>query len=71
MIHYDLNLDALRAKARASFMNSDDRRITKNFTIKERERKCIQETFIMSASALIFTCTWYQLGLAKLKESDP
>uniref|UniRef100_A0A3P8UE17 Integrin subunit alpha 1 n=1 Tax=Cynoglossus semilaevis TaxID=244447 RepID=A0A3P8UE17_CYNSE len=49
VIHYDLNLDALRAKARASFMNSDDRRITKNFTIKERERKCIQETFIMSA----------------------
>uniref|UniRef100_A0A8D3BUL3 VWFA domain-containing protein n=1 Tax=Scophthalmus maximus TaxID=52904 RepID=A0A8D3BUL3_SCOMX len=51
-IRYDLTLDALRAKARASFINSDDkndRRITRSFTIKDRERKCVQETFMMSA----------------------
>lgn len=60
-IRYDLTLDALRAKARASFIDSDDksdRRITRSFTIKDRERKCVQETFMMSASTLIImTCT--------------
>uniref|UniRef100_A0A8C3AZB7 Integrin, alpha 1 n=1 Tax=Cyclopterus lumpus TaxID=8103 RepID=A0A8C3AZB7_CYCLU len=51
-IHYNLTLDALRAKARASFMASDDksdRRITRSLTIKDKERKCVQETFMMSA----------------------
>lgn len=56
-IFYNLTLDALRAKARASFIDSDDksdRRISRNFTIKDRERKCMQETIMMSASILIF-----------------
>ncbi|KAF1377677.1 hypothetical protein PFLUV_G00203230 [Perca fluviatilis] len=51
-IRYNLTLDALRAKARASFIDSDDksdRKITRNFTIKDRERKCVKETFMMSA----------------------
>ncbi|XP_070845853.1 integrin alpha-1 [Chaetodon trifascialis] len=50
-IHYNLTLDALRAKARASFIDSDDksdRRITRSFTIKDRETKCVQEIFLMS-----------------------
>ncbi|XP_041666679.1 integrin alpha-1 [Cheilinus undulatus] len=51
-IRYNLTLDALRAKARASFINTDDksdRRLTKTFTIKDREKKCVQEVFMMSA----------------------
>ncbi|XP_045922775.1 integrin alpha-1 [Micropterus dolomieu] len=51
-IRYDLTLDALRAKARASFIDADDksdRRITKSFTMKDRDRKCVQETIMMSA----------------------
>ncbi|KAM7392672.1 hypothetical protein PAMA_007679 [Pampus argenteus] len=51
-IRYDLNLDALRAKARASFLKSDDksdRRITRTLSIKDRERKCMNETFMISA----------------------
>ncbi|TMS08504.1 Integrin alpha-1 [Larimichthys crocea] len=51
-IRYSLTLDALRAKARASFIDSDDksdRKITRNFTIKDRETRCVQETFMMSA----------------------
>uniref|UniRef100_A0A671UNV5 Integrin, alpha 1 n=1 Tax=Sparus aurata TaxID=8175 RepID=A0A671UNV5_SPAAU len=51
-IRYDLTLDALRAKARASFINTDDksdRRITRTFTIKDGERKCVDETFMMVA----------------------
>lgn len=51
-IRYNLTLDALRAKARASFIDSDDksdRKITRIFTIKDRERKCVQETIMMSA----------------------
>ncbi|XP_023264422.1 integrin alpha-1 [Seriola lalandi dorsalis] len=50
-IRYHLTLDALRAKARASFIHSDDkndRRITKTLTIKDKERKCVQETLMMS-----------------------
>lgn len=56
-IQYSLTLDALRAKARASFINQDDksdRRITGRFTIKDRESQCVNETFMMSASSLIF-----------------
>nr|XP_033503082.1 integrin alpha-1 [Epinephelus lanceolatus] len=51
-IRYSLTLDALRAKARASFIDSvdkSDRKITRIFTIKDRERKCVEETFMMSA----------------------
>uniref|UniRef100_A0A3Q1IUV4 VWFA domain-containing protein n=1 Tax=Anabas testudineus TaxID=64144 RepID=A0A3Q1IUV4_ANATE len=51
-IRFNLTLDALRAKARASFIDEDDkndRRITRNFTIKDTETKCMQETFMMSA----------------------
>lgn len=57
VIYYDLTLDALRAKARASFIDSDektDRRITRNLTIMDREGKCVEETFMMSASTLNF-----------------
>ncbi|XP_069025985.1 integrin alpha-1 isoform X1 [Embiotoca jacksoni] len=51
-IRYSLTVDALRAKARASFIGSDDksdRSITKMFKIKDRERKCVNENFMMSA----------------------
>uniref|UniRef100_A0AAQ6A0T3 VWFA domain-containing protein n=1 Tax=Amphiprion ocellaris TaxID=80972 RepID=A0AAQ6A0T3_AMPOC len=50
--HYSLTLDALRAKARASFIAMDDksdRRITKAFLIRDRERRCVNQTFMMSA----------------------
>lgn len=56
-IRYDLTLDALRAKARASFIDvgdKSDRRISKTLSIGDRETKCVNETFIMSASNLIF-----------------
>ncbi|XP_040914374.1 integrin alpha-1 [Toxotes jaculatrix] len=52
VIRYSLTLDAQRAKARASFIGLDDkndRKITKNFTIKAIEPKCVQERFMMSA----------------------
>ncbi|XP_062268869.1 integrin alpha-1 [Platichthys flesus] len=52
VIVFNLTLDALRAKARASFFNPEDkndRRISRSFTIKDRERKCVQEKFMMSA----------------------
>ncbi|MED6250045.1 hypothetical protein ATANTOWER_023773, partial [Ataeniobius toweri] len=52
-IRYNITLDALRAKARASFADTDsdksDRRMTKTFNIKDQEKKCMMETFIMSA----------------------
>ncbi|XP_008289908.1 integrin alpha-1 [Stegastes partitus] len=51
-IRYSLTLDALRAKARASFLNAsdkNDRRLTKAFVIKDRQRKCVKEAFMMSA----------------------
>ncbi|TKS84691.1 Integrin alpha-1 CD49 antigen-like family member A [Collichthys lucidus] len=47
-IRYSLTLDALRAKARASFIDSDDksdRKITRNFTIKDRETRCARLDF--------------------------
>ncbi|XP_068190675.1 integrin alpha-1 [Antennarius striatus] len=50
-IRYDLILDALRAKARASFLDSDDksdRRISRSVLIRDRGRECVQETFMMS-----------------------
>ncbi|KAF7666467.1 hypothetical protein LDENG_00106670 [Lucifuga dentata] len=46
-IHYSLTLDALRAKARGSFLLSDDRRITRTVTIEEK----ICETEIFGISA--------------------
>ncbi|XP_068430110.1 integrin alpha-1 isoform X2 [Clinocottus analis] len=51
-IQFSLTLDALRAKARASFTASDDksdRRISRSLAIKDQEKKCVQETFMMSA----------------------
>lgn len=56
-IRYNLTLDALRAKARASFIDQEDksdRRIIRTFTIKDRWSSCVQETFMMSASTLVF-----------------
>ncbi|XP_071751107.2 integrin alpha-1 [Centroberyx gerrardi] len=49
-IRYNLTLDALRAKARGSFLLSDDkndRRISKRVSI--RDKLCVTETFVMSA----------------------
>lgn len=49
-IRYSLTLDALRAKARASFLDDkSNRRITKAFVIGDRGRRCLSETFVMSA----------------------
>ncbi|XP_040013228.1 integrin alpha-1 isoform X2 [Xiphias gladius] len=51
-VRYDLTLDALRAKARASFIDSDDksdRKIAKGLIIKHGGTFCVQETFMMSA----------------------
>ncbi|KAK5851559.1 hypothetical protein PBY51_023105 [Eleginops maclovinus] len=51
VMRYTLTLDALRAKARASFIDSDeksDRRVTRTFNISHRRRQCTPETFIMS-----------------------
>ncbi|XP_041826370.1 integrin alpha-1 [Melanotaenia boesemani] len=52
-IRYNMTLDALRAKARASFidlvMDKSDRKITKTFEIKDKEKKCVKETIMMSA----------------------
>lgn len=74
-IRYDLTLDALRAKARASFFDSDDksdRKISRSFTIKDRETKCVQETFMMSASTLIFMMpTWLSVTVSHLQGNDP
>ncbi|XP_061656318.1 integrin alpha-1 isoform X2 [Phyllopteryx taeniolatus] len=52
VIRYDLTLDALRAKARASFVNSDDksdRRISRTIAVEDRRRTCAREMFMMSA----------------------
>ncbi|XP_053196381.1 integrin alpha-1 [Scomber japonicus] len=53
-IQYTLTLDALRAKARASFLSSDDksdRRITGRVNVRDRAKKpsCVNETFMMSS----------------------
>lgn len=65
-IQYNLKLDALRKKARASFINQDnksDEGITRRLTIKDRESQCVNETFMMSASSLIFCrSTWRYLS---------
>lgn len=56
-ISYNITLDALRAKARASFEGTDsksDRRVTRSFSITNQEGKCMNETFVMSVSSLIF-----------------
>ena len=73
-IVYNLTLDALRPKARASFINpadKNDRRISSSLTIKDRETKCIRETFMMSASTLIFTYTWNRLWFLIWIKSTP
>ncbi|XP_061887204.1 integrin alpha-1 isoform X2 [Entelurus aequoreus] len=52
VIRYDLTLDALRAKARASFIGKDDksdRKISRNYTMQDKKRVCVNETFMMSA----------------------
>ncbi|XP_057674414.1 integrin alpha-1 isoform X1 [Corythoichthys intestinalis] len=52
VIRYELTLDALRPKARASFLNPDDksdRRISRTITVEDRQRICAKEMFIMSA----------------------
>lgn len=51
-IRYDLTLDALRAKARASFIDADeksDRKISRRIMIKDRKSRCVNENFTMSA----------------------
>uniref|UniRef100_A0A665UZT5 VWFA domain-containing protein n=1 Tax=Echeneis naucrates TaxID=173247 RepID=A0A665UZT5_ECHNA len=51
-ILYSLTLDALRAKARASFISSDDkndRRIIKTVTITDGETQCVAKQFMMEA----------------------
>ncbi|XP_034047939.1 integrin alpha-1 [Thalassophryne amazonica] len=51
-IRYDLILDTLRAKARATFVKPDDkndRRISGQLSIKDQQTRCLEETFIMSA----------------------
>uniref|UniRef100_A0A3Q1IUR6 VWFA domain-containing protein n=1 Tax=Anabas testudineus TaxID=64144 RepID=A0A3Q1IUR6_ANATE len=50
-IRFNLTLDALRAKARASFIDEDDkndRRITRNFTIKDTETKYFRDALLVS-----------------------
>lgn len=76
-IQYTLTLDALRAKARASFFSSDDksdRRITGRVTVTDRAKKpsCVNEIFMMSASTLIFIMSaWGHLWFLTCKESTP
>ena len=76
-IQYTLTLDALRAKARASFLSSDDksdRRITGRVNVRDRAKKpsCVNETFMMSASTLIFIMSaWGHLWFLTCKESTP
>lgn len=52
-IRYNITLDALRSKARASFIDKEldksDRKITKTFHIKDQEIICKEEKLIMSA----------------------
>uniref|UniRef100_A0A3B5KQ75 VWFA domain-containing protein n=1 Tax=Xiphophorus couchianus TaxID=32473 RepID=A0A3B5KQ75_9TELE len=52
-IRYNVTLDVLRSKARASFIDQDldksDRRVTKTFLISNGQRICKTERFIMSA----------------------
>lgn len=49
-IRYGLKLDALRVKARASFVEGD-RRISKMLLIGAGGRRCVQETFMMEVSS--------------------
>ncbi|XP_011615468.2 integrin alpha-1 [Takifugu rubripes] len=49
-IRLDLTLDALRAKARAAFIDLDDkseRKVSRKFNISDRGTRCLQETFMM------------------------
>ncbi|XP_075899753.1 integrin alpha-1 isoform X1 [Nelusetta ayraudi] len=51
-IRYSLEVDALRAKARASFIDLGDkseRKITRTFSIRDGGSRCMQETFMMAA----------------------
>ncbi|XP_047425973.1 integrin alpha-1 [Mugil cephalus] len=72
-IRYYLTLDALRAKARASFFTSDDksdRKLNKTLTMKDRERKCINETFMMSARLDFRDPLMVSLEFALAKEDE-
>ncbi|XP_077479570.1 integrin alpha-1 [Stigmatopora argus] len=51
-IRYEMILDALRPKGRASFLNSDEkseRRISRMITVEDQQVLCKKEMFIMSA----------------------
>lgn len=51
-IHYDLTVDALRAKPRALFLDKEgksDRRVSRRFNISDGETECLEEIFMMSA----------------------
>lgn len=64
-MRYSLEVDALRAKARASFIDLGDkseRKITRIFSIRDREITCVQETFMMAVSALIFERTPWEFS---------
>lgn len=61
-IRYSLKVDALRAKARASFIDLGDKSDSRIFSIRDRESKCVQETFMMSVSALIFERTTWEFS---------
>ena len=51
--------------------DKSDRRITRTFAIKDRERKCLIETFMMVASTLIFMMhTWGQSMRLTCKENS-
>lgn len=45
-IRYELTLDALRAKARASFIEGD-RKVSKTLSIRATGRRCLEESFMM------------------------
>lgn len=64
-------MDALRAKARASFIDLGDkseRKITRTFSIRDGGSTCVQETFMMAVSALIFERTTSEFSHGVLPE---
>ena len=64
-IRYALTLDALRAKARASFSGPEDkRRISRNTSMTDK--KCFTEHFRMSASDFVLPWPTFTQGLIHL-----
>lgn len=54
-IHYDLTVDALRAKPRALFLDKEgksDRRVSRRFNISDGETECLEEIFMMSVGTI-------------------